>query len=85
MESLLHKIKQLPQSLQDMINMYNVFHRIQMKLVCQELEWVYCDECINCINKTKCLYKKILFNEYYFCNDYCAYHYEYDLRKQHRR
>ena len=85
MDLLLNKIKQLPQSVQDFINMYNVDHRIQMKLVCTELEWVECNECFDRINKTTCIYKTILFNEYCFCSDYCAYHYEYYIRKQNRR
>ena len=85
MDTLLYKIKQLPQSVQDMINMYNVDHRIQMKLVCQQLQWVDCNECLNRINNTTSIYKTILFNEYCFCSNYCAYHFEYDVRKQNRR
>ncbi len=81
MDSLLYKIKQLPQYLQDIINMYNIDHRMQMKLVCQQIQWVYCNECLHRINNTTCIYKTILFNEYCFCSHYCAYHFEYYIRR----
>ena len=43
MANLTERIYMLPQVLQDYIGMFNPEHREMMRLVCEELEWVECD------------------------------------------
>jgi len=83
MNKLLLRISELPQSIQDIIGMYNVEHRKQMKLICQYLKQVQCDDCGDYISKIKSISVSILFNDYIFCCLSCAWSLEYDIRKGH--
>ena len=69
MNNLLLQISRVPQSVQDIIGMYNVEHRTKMKLVLEELE-VVCETCGDYI----CKFNSFTFIVYdlTFCNTGCA-------------
>ena len=84
MNKLLLRISELPQSIQDIIGMYNVEHRKQMKIICEDLKHVRCDDCGDYISKIKSISVSILFNDYTFCDLSCEWSLEYEIRKGHR-
>jgi hypothetical protein len=75
MNKLLLEVSMLPQCVQDIIGMYNVEHRKQMILVCQELE-VKCAFCNDYVNKKSRLafseYIYLYYCELTYCNTNCA-------------
>ena len=80
--NVLVRISQLPKELQDIISTYNVEHRKQMKLVCQELQRVKCYYCNNYVNKINVVYNTTLFDEVKYCSYFCSYRHEHQLRQE---
>jgi len=73
MNKLLLRISELPQSIQDIIGMYNVEHRKQMKIICEELvENNRCDDCQDFMNKYRTICVRMYCQEYYYCSELCA-------------
>lgn len=89
MDTLLTRIAQLPQFLQDYIAEYNVEHRLLMKKVFSELEYFYkdypCDNCECLIQRKKSIHAIILFNDFFYCSDWCWYDSETEFRKAYLR
>jgi len=85
MNSLLFCIYQLPQEIQDIISMYNVEHRKNMKLVCRDLEKEKCDACGGCVSKMYSINLNVFFHDYVYCSETCAHYHESELRIVYRR
>ena len=86
MNDLLFRISQLPQNVQDIIGMYNVHHRKQMKKICQDLEFIQCDECGDYLMKIKSISRSILFLvSFNYCDSKCAWYHERYIRRAHQR
>jgi len=74
MNKLLLRISELPQSIQDIIGMYNVEHRKQMKIICQELvkKMKQCDYCDDFINKNDAICVLMCCQKNYYCSVLCS-------------
>ena len=78
-----------PKELQDHIYSYNVLHRKMMKAVCDELLFLHqeieCDnQCGGYDTRNNLIVNNILFNDYYFCSEWCSNDFECELRRSYR-
>lgn len=72
MNSLHKKILSLPKEIED-----------QMKLVCEEIETVVCDNgCGSFISKKRAFKNTMMWDDYYYCSEYCLHDHEYYFRKE---
>ena len=81
MQNLQNKISKLPKELQVHISMFNYEHRNMMKIVCEQLEKIECNNCYDNILKKDAFQNTIMWEKYYYCSDWCLSDHEYDVRK----
>jgi len=73
-----------------------IVHKTLMRGVCNELRTVFsekdgteimeeCMECFHTIPSSKAIYNTVFYERYAYCNEYCRYDHERELRKEYRR
>lgn len=86
MNPLQKRILALPNELQDLIGSFNVEHRIMMRRVCAEIQWV---ECANLCGTTLCRVDAITSerskNTIYYCSCWCRTQDEDDYKDYYKR
>jgi len=71
-----NRISQLPKVIQDYINEFNVDHRPLMKLVCEDIKYICCDNDCGTFMKRQYIY----YGYEVFCSKWCKSEYKYNQR-----
>ena len=74
-------IKVLPQSIQDLIGMFNADHRKQMEPVLRDIEWVSCECCSTSVPLKEAVYEEKCIYNWKYCSVFCFESDYYDMRK----